>query len=287
MTVLLSCQSVSKSYGSRRLFRDLTVSIQSGNRIGLIGPNGSGKSTFLKILAGIEKADSGDLSIKRDLKIGYVPQTCEFPHLSPTAILASAIASDTPDYEKERLAETWLSKLGFSGRETSASLLSGGWKKRLGLAKELIQDPDLLLLDEPTNHLDLEGILWLEKFLAREAPTFLLVSHDRYFLEATVSKIVEIDSAYPKGMFSIDGPYSQFLVHKEEFLQGQLQQERSIATKEKPNGCDKELKRAPRNLNRGSMRRMKFCKSTRNLKVATNRREPKSILPQLSAKRES
>ncbi len=231
MTVLLSCQSISKSYGSRRLFRDLTVSIQSGDRIGLIGPNGSGKSTFLKILAGIEKADSGDLSIKRDLKIGYVPQTCEFPNLSPTEILTSALPPDTPDYEKERLAETWLSKLGFSGRETSAALLSGGWKKRLGLAKELIQEPDLLLLDEPTNHLDLEGILWLEKFLAREAPTFLLVSHDRYFLEATVSKIVEIDSAYPKGMFSIDGPYSQFLIHKEEFLQGQLQQERSIATK--------------------------------------------------------
>jgi len=231
MTVLLSCQSISKSYGSRRLFRDLTVSIQSGDRIGLIGPNGSGKSTFLKILAGIEKADSGDLSIKRDLKIGYVPQTCEFPNLSPTEILASALPPDTPDYEKERLAETWLSKLGFSGRETSAAMLSGGWKKRLGLAKELIQEPDLLLLDEPTNHLDLEGILWLEKFLAREAPTFLLVSHDRYFLEATVSKIVEIDTAYPKGMFSIDGPYSQFLIHKEEFLQGQLQQERSIATK--------------------------------------------------------
>jgi len=231
MTVLLSCQSISKSYGSRRLFRDLTLSIQSGDRIGLIGPNGSGKSTFLKILAGIEKADSGDLSIKRDLKIGYVPQTCEFPHLSPTEILASALPPATPDYEKERLAETWLSKLGFSGRETFADLLSGGWKKRLGLAKELIQEPDLLLLDEPTNHLDLEGILWLEKFLAREAPTFLLVSHDRYFLESTVSKLVEIDSAYPKGMFSIDGPYSQFLIHKEEFLQGQLQQERSIATK--------------------------------------------------------
>ena len=125
----------------------------------------------------------------------------------------------------------WLSKLGFPEHLTSATLLSGGWKKRLSLARELIQEPDLLLLDEPTNHLDLEGILWLEKFLKREAPTYLLVSHDRYFLQTAVSKIVEIDLTYPKGMFAIDGPYSQFLAHKEDFIQGQLQQERSIATK--------------------------------------------------------
>jgi len=99
------------------------------------------------------------------------------------------------------------------------------------LAKELILEPDLLLLDEPTNHLDLEGIFWLEKFLAREAPTYLLVSHDRYFLQHTANRIIEIDRAYPKGLFAIDGPYSEFLVRKEEFLAGQLQQERSLATK--------------------------------------------------------
>jgi ATP-binding cassette subfamily F protein uup len=231
MTVLLSCQSISKSFGSRQLFEDLSLSIQVGDRIGLIGPNGSGKSTFLKILAGEERSDSGNLSSKRDLKIGYVPQSCEFPDLSPQAVLEAALPPETEDYEKERLAEMWLSKLGFPEHVVSASLLSGGWKKRLGLARELIREPDLLLLDEPTNHLDLEGILWLEKFLEREAPTFLLVSHDRYFLQNVVTKIVEIDPTYPKGMFAIEGPYSQFLAHKEEFIQGQLQQERSIATK--------------------------------------------------------
>jgi ATP-binding cassette subfamily F protein uup len=231
MSLLFSCQSISKSYGARTLFRDLHLSIFEGDKLGLIGPNGSGKSTFLKIIAGIESSDTGVLSPKRGLKVGYLPQTCEFPDKSPLQILIDAIQEDLPDYEKERLGETWLSKLGFEKSPPSASLLSGGWKKRLGLAVELISSPDLLLLDEPTNHLDLEGILWLEKFLARESPTYLLVSHDRFFLQNTITRVVEIDSAYPKGMFSIDGPYSFFLEKKEEFLAGQLQQERSIATK--------------------------------------------------------
>jgi len=231
MTSLVSCQSISKSFASRPLFRELNITIHEGDHIGLIGPNGSGKSTLLKILAGEETADSGTLSFKRDLKVGYLPQTCEFPDQSPTTLLQAALPQDMPDYEKERHAETWLSKLGFTGQEPVASLLSGGWKKRLRLGLELIREPDVLLLDEPTNHLDLESILWLEKFLLREVPTFLLVSHDRYFLEAVVTKTVEIDPTYPKGLFITDGAYSQFLARKEMFLEGQLQQERSVATK--------------------------------------------------------
>ncbi len=231
MSLLFSCKSVSKSYGPRVLFRDLSLSVFQGDRIGLIGPNGSGKSTLLKIIAGRETADVGVLSPRRGLKIGYLPQTCEFPSRSPKAILIEAVKEDLPDYEKERLAETWLSKLGFTGAETDASALSGGWKKRLGFAAELISSPDLILLDEPTNHLDLEGILWLEKFLSRESPTYLLVSHDRFFLQNTTKKIIEIDPSYPSGMFSIEGSYSNFLSKKEEFLMGQIQQERSLATK--------------------------------------------------------
>ncbi len=231
MTLLLSCQSLSKSYATRRLFQDLSVNIFAGDRIGLIGPNGSGKSTLLKILAGLEKADTGIVAPRRDLRIGYVPQSCEFPDLSPEQVLIERVRSDIPDYEKERLAQTWLSKLGFTGEEPSAQLLSGGWKKRLGFACELMEEPDLLFLDEPTNHLDLEGILWLEKFLAREAPTYLLVSHDRYFLQNTTGRIIEIDPTYPKGLFAIDGSYANFLEKKEAFLAGQIQQERSMASK--------------------------------------------------------
>ena len=167
------------------------------------------------------------------MKVGYVPQTCEFPDESPEAILLSSLSPDDPrpDYERERLVQTWLSKLGFTGEETSAARLSGGWKKRLSLAQQLMHSPDLLLLDEPTNHLDLEGILWLEKFLPREAPSYLLVSHDRYFLQHMINRTIEINPIYPDGLFAIDGTYAEFLVLKEGFIKGQIEQERSIASK--------------------------------------------------------
>jgi ATP-binding cassette subfamily F protein uup len=231
--LLLNAESLSKAFGTKQLFEKLSISIFTGDRIGLIGQNGSGKSTFLKIIAGLETADEGILSPRRGLRVGYLPQTCDFPDRKPIDILVEAIQdrAETPDYEKERLAKMWLSKLGFSGNEPSAALLSGGWKKRLMLAKEMMGEPDLLLLDEPTNHLDLEGILWLEKFLLREAPTYLLVSHDRYFLQHATNRIIEISPSYPRGLFAIEGSYENFLIKKEEFLQGQLQHERSLASK--------------------------------------------------------
>ncbi|MCK4934077.1 MAG: ABC-F family ATP-binding cassette domain-containing protein, partial [Simkaniaceae bacterium] len=232
MSLLFSCRSISKSYaGTNLLFKDLELSIFSGDRIGLVGLNGCGKSTLLKILAGLEKPDSGTLSPKRDLTVGYVPQSCEFPDLSPKEILMNILDKNLPDYEREYLAEMQLDKMGFTGKEPSAANLSGGWKKRLRIAAELILSPDLLLLDEPTNHLDLEGILFLEKFLARKELTYLLVSHDRYFLQHVTSKIIEINKAYPKGFFECNGSYGEFLSRKEEFLEGQLKQERGIATK--------------------------------------------------------
>ncbi|MDE3055753.1 MAG: ABC-F family ATP-binding cassette domain-containing protein [Verrucomicrobiota bacterium] len=231
MTLLLSCQNISKAYAGRSLFQELSLSIFAKDRIGLVGLNGSGKSTLLKILMGLELPDSGILAPRRGLRIGYVPQTCEFPNLSPQEILINSLPPETPHYERERLAKAQLGKLGFSDQVPNADCLSGGWKKRLRIGAELIASPDLLLLDEPTNHLDLEGILWLENFLAKEAPTYLVISHDRYFLQHVTSRIIEIDKAYPKGILAINGPYAEFLAHKETFLQGQLQQERSIATK--------------------------------------------------------
>jgi ABC transport system ATP-binding/permease protein len=231
MSLFLNCQLLSKSYGSRLLFQNLSLSIFSGDRIGLIGPNGSGKSTLLKILTGGENPDSGTIATKRGLRVGYVPQSCEFPDEKPETILLKSLKLEQPAYEKERLVQTWLSKLGFSGEEASAERLSGGWKKRLSIAQELLSSPDLLLLDEPTNHLDLEGILWLEKFLSKEVPSFLLVSHDRYFLQNMVNRTIEMNPVYPDGLLSIDGPYAHFLEIKEGFIKGQIQQERSIASK--------------------------------------------------------
>ena len=233
MSLLFNCQSLSKAFTTRILFKELSFSVFEGDRIGLIGPNGSGKSTLLKILSGIENASSGTLSPKRGLKIGYVPQSAELPDLLPSEILLKSLRDnhEMADYEKEVLVQTWLSKLGFNGPEISAQRLSGGWKKRLTFAQAMISTPDILLLDEPTNHLDLEGILWLEKFLVKESPTYVLVSHDRYFLQNMTNRIIEIDPVHEKGLFSIDGSYANFLEKKEEFLKGQIQQERSIASK--------------------------------------------------------
>jgi len=195
----------------------------------LIGPNGAGKTTLLKILAGHEKQDSGELTCKRDLRVGYLPQSCDFPEESVKESLVNAMhKTEYEEYEKEQRAEMWLSKLGFTDDSQMAHLLSGGWKKRLRLGCELVLSPDLLLLDEPTNHLDLEGILWLEKFLRNEAPSYLLVCHDRSFLQHTIDRVIEINPVYPKGMLAIDGTYSNFLEKKELFLEGQLEQERSL-----------------------------------------------------------
>ena len=233
MAPYLTAQSLSKSYGSRVLFKEISLSVFAKDRIGLIGPNGAGKSTLLTILAGIEKSEGGVLSYKKDLKIGYVPQTSEFQDLTPHQILVEAQGTENhlPEYEKARLATLWLSKLQFADPNISATKLSGGWKKRLSFAKELIKSPDLILLDEPTNHLDLEGIVWLEKFLLKEVSTFILVSHDRYFLQKVAGRIIEIDPVYPSGLLSIDGSYANFLQKKGEFLEGQLTQERSLASK--------------------------------------------------------
>lgn len=231
MTLFLNGQNLTKYFGIKLLFQDLNLSIFENDRIGLIGPNGSGKSTLLKILSDIEPPTSGTVSSKKGLHIGYVPQSQEFPDLSPKTILIDAFKGNLEEYEKEYQADTMLSKLGFTGNEPNACYLSGGWKKRLSIGLSLINNPDLLLLDEPTNHLDLEGIVWLEKFLVKEAKTYVLVSHDRYFLEHMTNRIVELDKLYPGGVFGVSGSYRMFLEKKEAFIAGQLQHERAILSK--------------------------------------------------------
>lgn len=233
MTLLLNSQSLTKSFGTKTLFTELSMSIFAKDRLGLIGPNGSGKSTFLKILADIESPDSGEVISKKGLKIGYVPQSCEFPDIPVEQVLMNALAKEPlAEYDKQLLVEMFLSKIGYNQKNPiTAACLSGGWKKRLSIAQALILSPDLLLLDEPTNHLDLEGILWLEKLLVREVSSYILISHDRYFLQNVTNRLIEINSVYPKGMFAVDGSYSNFNAKKEEFIQGQIQQERSLASK--------------------------------------------------------
>lgn len=232
MTLLLNCHSLAKAYGSRQLFSNLSLGIFQGDKIGLVGPNGSGKSTLLKILASLENPDSGSVACRKSLRIGYVPQSSEYPSLPVEEVVIQALSNDNmPIHERLTLARILLSKLGFKDISQNAASLSGGWKKRLDIAKELINDPDVLFLDEPTNHLDLEGILWLENFLKDESITFLVTSHDRYFLENVASRMMELNPMYPQGIFCSEGNYSQYLERRAEFLNYQEQCERSLSTK--------------------------------------------------------
>jgi ATP-binding cassette subfamily F protein uup len=231
MSLLLSSQSLSKAFGPRSLFDDISLDVMEGERLGLIGPNGSGKSTLLRILAGQIEPDLGTCGRRKGLRVGYLPQEDSFAAgATVEKVLAEALAEHPlEDYERETRVATMVSRVGFPDRRAAAETLSGGWRKRLALARELISQPDLLLLDEPTNHLDLEGILWLEKLLRSASFAFVLVSHDRYMLENVTNRVVELNRAYPQGYFRVAGNYSEFLVKREEFLIAQSRQQETLA----------------------------------------------------------
>ncbi|HZK80567.1 MAG TPA: ABC-F family ATP-binding cassette domain-containing protein, partial [Humisphaera sp.] len=233
MSLLLSCQSISKSYGPRMLFKDISISFDDTERTGLIGPNGSGKSTLLKILGQLEQPDTGALTTRRQLRLGYLAQEDTF---QPGQTVQQALLDaqrDTQRDEHERMTQVaiLLDKVGFNNPEAIVDSLSGGWRKRLAVARELIREPDLLLLDEPTNHLDLEGIRWLEGLLSGARFSFLLVSHDRYFLENVTNRVVELNTTYADGYLSINGTYSDFLVKRDEYLEAQAARQQALASR--------------------------------------------------------
>jgi ATP-binding cassette subfamily F protein uup len=230
MPVLLSCESVSKTYGSRTLFENLSIAISDGERLGLIGPNGSGKSTLIEIMAGLKEPDSGTVSARKLTRIGFVPQDSVFPDGATVrhVLDASAASLHVDDHEREAIVASAIGRAGFFDEAAPASSLSGGWKKRLAIAAELVKTPDLLLLDEPTNHLDLEGILWLEKLLTGSRFASLIISHDRYYLENVATHMAEINRIFPEGLFYVRGNYSEFLDKKQEFLHAQTQHQESL-----------------------------------------------------------
>jgi ATP-binding cassette subfamily F protein uup len=233
MALLFRCDSLSKWYGQRQLFSGISISFDENERTGLIGANGSGKSTLLRILAGVEPPDSGTMSQRRNLKLGYVPQADVFGE-GATVWQALVEAWDDPhaeEHDRDAKIATLLTRIGFIDFEQPVAALSGGWKKRLAIAGQLIREPDMVLLDEPTNHLDLEGILWLEKLLGNAPFAFLVVSHDRYFLENVTNRTVELSSAYVDGYLSVASHYSDFLVKKEEHLAAQASLEQSLASR--------------------------------------------------------
>ena len=227
--LLLSCQAVSKAFGTRSLFDDLSFGLLEGDQAGLVGPNGSGKSTLLKILVGLETPDRGTRSLRGGVRVGYVPQDPVFPAGGTVAdVVLAALADVDEDDRPSRLAQA-LGRAGFADGRAAVDTLSGGWRKRLAIARELAAAPDILLMDEPTNHLDVDGILWLEGLLAERARACLVVSHDRYFLEHVATRMLELNRAYPDGLFEAQGRYSEFLARRDDFLRGQAAYQESLA----------------------------------------------------------
>jgi ABC transport system ATP-binding/permease protein len=245
---IVSLESVSKSYGVKPLFEDITVGIDEGQKIGLIGVNGTGKSTFLKVIAGLIAPDQGRVAVGNKVRIQYLPQ---LPDMSEkTTVLDYVFAEDSKEmrlvhqyqrtlhqlelnpaeekwqkkmqelipqmdaadaWDLETHAKSILTKLGIQSFDQLVSELSGGQKKRVAMARALIHPADLLILDEPTNHIDHETVEWLEDYLAKFKGALLLITHDRYFLDRVVNRIIELDEAK---LYSYQGNYSQFLEQK-------------------------------------------------------------------------
>ena len=217
MPPIINAQNISKAFGAKPLFEDVSFTVSEGDRIGLIGPNGSGKSTLLRILAGTEQPDSGNVAVRKRLQLSYVEQDSRFaPGASIRAVVERAIERSLTAHDESgtHFAET-LGRAGFEDIELEAAALSGGWQKRLAIVEALVQAPDVLLLDEPTNHLDLAGIEWLEELLRQAKFACVVVSHDRYFLENFATDMAELSRVYPQGILREHGSYSEFLQKKE------------------------------------------------------------------------
>ncbi|HZZ41152.1 MAG TPA: ABC-F family ATP-binding cassette domain-containing protein [Acidobacteriaceae bacterium] len=238
MPPILIAQNISKRFGATPLFENLSFAVHDGDRIGLIGPNGAGKSTLLAILAAEQLPDSGEVSFRKRARIGYVHQISDFAAgLTVRQIVEAAFGrTAVPAADREQRLRETLGRAGFAendspaqpGMDREAATLSGGWRKRLAIAEALVTDPDVLLLDEPTNHLDLEGIEWLEGLLRAARFAFVVVTHDRYFLENVASVVVELNRIYSEGLLRVQGSYSRFLEERDAYVEWQQRAQESL-----------------------------------------------------------
>lgn len=266
---LLSIEKLAKSYGEKVLFSNVSFGIDEGDRIGLLGVNGTGKSTFLKVLAGVEEADEGRIIKVNDVRIEYLPQNPDYN--GELTVLEQVFRSNSPimktlrEYQNvlelveqspadstlqvkllnlseeielqngwqiESEVKTILHKLGIRDFNAKLAFLSGGQKKRVAIASALINPADVLILDEPTNHIDNETISWFEDYLNKKKCTFIMVTHDRYFLDRTVNRIIELDKGH---FYSCSGNYSDYLqgkIEREEMTRAAEGKRQNILRKE-------------------------------------------------------
>jgi len=235
MPPILNAQSITKQFGAKPLFQNISLTVEEGDRIGLIGPNGAGKSTLLAILAGQMEPDSGELAVRKRARAAYVPQDSRFAAgLSVRQVLEAALAvAHVNESEREGRLRELSGRAGFADLNAEAAALSGGWRKRLAISEALVCEPEVMLLDEPTNHLDLAGIEWLEELLTSSSFAAVTVSHDRYFLESTSSQIVELNRIFADGLFRVKGNFSRFLEEKQAYLESQNRQQESLRNRVK------------------------------------------------------
>ena len=232
---IINIEHIEKIFGDKVIFDDASLGIQQGDKIGIIGINGTGKSTLLRIIAGEEEPDRGEVIRQNGLKILYLPQNPEFPR---EGTLASYVLKGDPQTDWQ--VESYLNILGIKDLVAPFATLSGGQKRKAALARALSQDFDVLLLDEPTNHLDMEMTGWLEEYLRNMRKTLLMVTHDRYFLDRTVNKILEISRG---SLYEYEADYSGFLELKAQREEMELASERKrqsilrIETRWAQRGC--------------------------------------------------
>ena len=201
---ILNVEKVSKTYGEKELFNNISLGINSGDKIGLIGVNGTGKSTLLKIIAGVEEPDEGQVVKGKGIELAYLAQTPLY--YENENVLEYVMRGKHADSQPK--AKEILNKLGITNHGAMMNILSGGQKKRAALARTLVEPARLLILDEPTNHLDNDMVLWLEQFIKNFKGELIMVTHDRYFLDNVTNRIVELDKA---SLYSYDTNYSGFL----------------------------------------------------------------------------
>ncbi len=211
--IYLQIDQLTKSFGDRILFEDVSLGVFQGDKIGIVAQNGAGKTTFLNILAGREDYDSGSVTYRNGIRVGYLEQLPPFDPEMTSLEYASLDVRDNEEGNGIDLARQMLTQFRITGYDTQLGKMSGGQIKRVALARVLLSHPDMLILDEPTNHLDIDMIEWLEGYLSRQRVTLLMVTHDRYFLDKVCNKIIEIDRCH---VYTYEGNYDYYLRKRDE-----------------------------------------------------------------------